>query len=146
VTDPTRRQTCAEASRACAKGWSDEISGRDVSRQGETSIRAKVHEEALGVSQKKHREIKGAPSNAELPDKMNKIELLIDTLAKAAGAEIIKARDARGQDEVRAAAITGGRIAGKARSEIEDETKNSVVTEGRTMDKPVDLKKLKSER
>ncbi len=74
---------------------------------------------------------------------MNKFELLIDTLAKAAGSEIVKSRDAHGQDEVRNAAVTGARIAGNARAQIEEETKQSIITRDRTMENPVDRKKLK---
>jgi len=123
-------------------GWSDELAAREITRQGETHIRARVHEEALGVDQRRHRELKGVAKNADLPDSMNKIELLIDTLAKAAGSEIMKARDARGHADVRDAAVTGARIAGKARAEIEDETQQSIITRNRTMDKPVDRKML----
>lgn len=123
-------------------GWSEELAVRGVTPQGEAIIRQKAHEEAFGITQKQHRDIKGVMKNNELPDAMNRIELLIDTLWKAAGAEIMKSRQASGQAEVRDANMTAARIAGNTKAQIEDETNQSIITKGRTMDKPVDLRRL----
>jgi hypothetical protein len=82
---------------------------------------------------KKHRLVKGAADNTELPDRMNNIELLIDRLAKTAGTEIMRARGTQEHAETRQAALDGAKIAGDARKGIEDQTKRSIITKGRDL-------------
>lgn len=125
------------------RGWSEEVAVRDVSTQAESSIRGQLHKTALGITQKQHREVKGVRTNDDLPDAMNKMELLIDALAKAASSEIMKAQEARGLVAVRDAAMTGAKIAGNARAQIESETGHSIITQDRTMAKPIDRKQIK---
>lgn len=110
--------------------WDEELGDRGVKEQSKAPVRAAVHEEAFGVTLKKHREVKGA---AELPDRMNNIELLIDRFAKTAGTEIMRARDRQEHGETRQAALDGAKIAGDARRGIEDQTKRSIITKGREM-------------
>jgi hypothetical protein len=72
--------------------WDEELGTRGVKEQSKAPVRAAVHQEAFGVTLKKHRLVKGATDNSELPDRMNNIEQLIDRLAKTAGTEIMRAR------------------------------------------------------
>ena len=69
--------------------WDGELGNRGVKEQSKANVRAAVHEEAFGVTLRQHRTIKGASDNAAVPDRLNTIELLIDRLAKTAGAEIM---------------------------------------------------------
>lgn len=118
--------------------WDEELDTRGVKQQGKTYIRSAVHKEALGVTPKEHRQIKGVKENAALPDVMNKVELLIDRLAKTAGSEIMRARDTKEQSETREAALDGAKIAGTARKGIEEQTKRSIITKGRDLPKLTD--------
>jgi hypothetical protein len=93
--------------------WEGEIDNRGINAQGKTHIRSKVHEETMGVTLKKHREIKGVKENSELPDRMNNIELLLDRLAKTAGTEIMRARNTQEHNSTRQAAIDGAQISKK---------------------------------
>jgi DNA-damage-inducible protein D len=113
--------------------WDEELGARGVKEQSKAPVRAAAHEEAFGVTLRKHRQVKGAADNSELPDRMNNIELLIDRLAKTAGTEIMRARDTEAHDETREAALDGARIAGDARKGIEDQTKRSIITKGRSL-------------
>jgi prophage antirepressor-like protein len=113
--------------------WDEELGTRGVKEQSKAPVRAAVHQEAFGVTLKKHRLVKGATDNSELPDRMNNIELLIDRLAKTAGTEIMRARATQEHDETRRAALDGAKIAGDARKGIEDQTKRSIITKGRSL-------------
>jgi hypothetical protein len=109
---------------------------RGVNEQSKENVRSKVHEEAMGVTFKQHREIKGVKENTDLPDSMNNIELLLDRLAKTAGTEIMRARDTKVHAETRKAAVEGAQVAGQARKGIEAHSKRSVITKGRELPKP----------
>jgi DNA-damage-inducible protein D len=121
--------------------WDDELGARGVKEKSKTHIRAAVHEEAFGITLKKHRATKGAADNGDLPDRMNTIELLIDRLAKTAGTEIMRARDTQEHEPTRRAALDGAKIAGTAREGIEDQTKRSIITKGRELPKVTDRSK-----
>ncbi|MFZ1105218.1 MAG: Bro-N domain-containing protein [Hyphomicrobiaceae bacterium] len=113
--------------------WDEELGTRGVKEQSKAPVRAAVHQEAFGLSLKKHRLVKGATDNSDLPDRMNNIELLIDRLAKTAGTEIMRARGTQEHDETRTAALDGAKIAGDARKGIETQTKRSIITKGRDL-------------
>ena len=113
--------------------WDEELGGRGIKEQSKAPVRAAVHEEAFGITLRKHRVVKGAADHSELPDRMNNIELLIDRLAKTAGTEIMRARDTQEHGETRRAALDGAKIAGDARKGIEHQTKRSIITKGRDL-------------
>jgi prophage antirepressor-like protein len=121
--------------------WDEELGTRGVKEQSKAPVRAAVHEEAFGVTVKKHRIVKGAVDTGELHDSMNNIELLIDRLAKTAGTEIMRARDTQEHVETRKAALDGAKIAGDARKGIEHQTKRSIITKGRDLPRISDQKK-----
>jgi DNA-damage-inducible protein D len=118
--------------------WDGELGQRGVSATGKVQLRSAVHKEALGIELKRHREIKGAKISAELPDRMNTVELLIDRLAKTAGTEIMRARDTKEHPQTHKAAMDGAKIAGDARRGIEKQTGRSVITKTRELPKPDD--------
>jgi DNA-damage-inducible protein D len=111
--------------------WDEELGARGIKEQSKAPVRTAVHEEAFGITLKRHRLVKGAADNTDLPDRMNNIELLIDRLAKTAGTEIMRARGTHQHEETRRAALDGAKIAGDARKGIEDQTKRSIITKGR---------------
>ncbi len=115
--------------------WDDELGVRGVNEPGKVNIRSAVHKEAMGVTLKDHRKMKGVKDSAELPDVMNKVELLIDRLAKTAGSEIMRARDTKQHKDTRDAAMEGAKIAGTARKGIEQQTRRPIVTKGRDLPK-----------
>jgi prophage antirepressor-like protein len=121
--------------------WDDELGTRGVKEQSKPHVRAAVHEEAFGITVKKHRMVKGATDTGDLPDRMNNIELLIDRLAKTAGTEIMRARDTQDHGGTRKAALDGAKIAGDARKGIENQTKRSIITRGRDLPRIADQKK-----
>lgn len=88
-----------------------------------------ISEETFGVTATEHKSMKGLKKNHPLRDNMTPIELTLTTLAEQATVEIARVRDAQGFDENKDAAISGGKIAGNARAQIEKQTQKSVVSE-----------------
>jgi hypothetical protein len=74
----------------------------------------------------KNREVGGDQEYAILPLKFQKIFTM---LGEASTTEIARKDDAQGFDENKSAAVRGGRVAGNARLELEEQTKQSVVTQ-----------------
>jgi hypothetical protein len=86
-----------------------------------------IHQEWSGVSVKGHKEIKGLKTQ-NLRDHMNEAELIFTALAELSSRQIAESVDATGMDENAEAGKKGGRIARKARLELEQRTGKSVVT------------------
>ncbi|MBQ1430839.1 MAG: hypothetical protein IIZ05_04390, partial [Firmicutes bacterium] len=63
-----------------------------------------------------------------LRDNMSTLELALNMLAEATTTELTKVQDPEGLEENRRVSQQGGRIAGNARKEIEEETGRPVVT------------------
>ena len=104
--------------------WKDhEIKGED-----EYAILTDIiHREWTGVSVKKHKEIKGLKSQ-NLRDHMNEAELIFTALAELSTRQIAESVKATGMVANAEAGSTGGKIARKARLELEQKTGKSVVT------------------
>ena len=104
--------------------WRDhEISGEE-----EYAILTNIiHQEWTGVSVKKHKEIKGLKTQ-NLRDHMSEAELIFTALAELSTRQIAQSVEATGMDENKQAGKTGGRIAKRARLELEQKTGRSVVT------------------
>ena len=86
-----------------------------------------IHKEWSGVSVKKHKEIKGLKTQ-NLRDHMNEAELIFTALAELSTRQIAESVDATGMDENTQAGKKGGKIAKKARLELEQKTGKRVVT------------------
>jgi DNA-damage-inducible protein D len=86
-----------------------------------------IHQEWSGVSVKGHKEIKGLKTQ-NLRDHMNEAELIFTALAELSTRQIAESVVATGMDENAEAGKKGGRIARKARLELEQKTGKSVVT------------------
>ena len=86
-----------------------------------------IHQEWSGVSVSGHSQIKGLKTE-NLRDHMSEAELIFTALAELSTRQIAASVDATGMVENKAAAKTGGRIAKKARLELESKTGQKVVT------------------
>ena len=86
-----------------------------------------IHQEWSGVSVTSHKQIKGLKTE-NLRDHMSEAELIFTALAELSTRQIAASVNATGLPENKAAAKTGGRIAKKARLELEAKTGQKVVT------------------
>jgi len=86
-----------------------------------------IHQEWSSVSVQGHKQIKGLKTE-NLRDHMSEAELIFTALAELSTRQIAASVSATGMVENKAAAKTGGRIAKKARLELEAKTGQKVVT------------------
>ncbi|MFH1098165.1 MAG: BRO family protein [Candidatus Desantisbacteria bacterium] len=86
-----------------------------------------IHQEWSGVSVKKHKDIKGIKTQ-NLRDHMSEAELIFTALAELSTRQIAESVDATGMVENADAGKKGGKIAKKARLELESKTGKSVIT------------------
>ena len=76
---------------------------------------------------KAHKEVKGLKTQ-NLRDHMNEAELIFTALAELSTRQIAETTDATGMPENQTAAKTGGKIAKRARLDLEANTGKKVVT------------------
>lgn len=86
-----------------------------------------IHQEWSDVSVKAHKTMKGLKSQ-NLRDHMSEAELIFTALAELSTRQIAETTEATGMAENHTAAKTGGRIAQRARLELESKTGKKVVT------------------
>jgi DNA-damage-inducible protein D len=86
-----------------------------------------IHQELSGVSVKKHKQIKSL-KDQNLRDHMSEAELIFTALAELSTRQIAESAEATGMAENAAAGKKGGKIAKRARLELENKTGKSVVT------------------
>ncbi|MDP2921883.1 MAG: Bro-N domain-containing protein [Candidatus Omnitrophota bacterium] len=80
-----------------------------------------------GLTTKQYKELKELKKE-NLRDNMTNLELVLNMLAEASTAEISNAKEPKTFRENRKVARQGGRVAGKARKEIESKTGKKVIT------------------
>jgi hypothetical protein len=106
----------------------DYWAGHDVKKVDEFAILTNIiHQEWAGVSVQSHKNLK-ALKTENLRDHMSEAELIFTALAELSTRQIAESVDATGMPENKIAAKTGGRIAKKARLELEAKTGRKVVT------------------
>ena len=106
----------------------DYWSTHDIEKESEYAILTNIiHKEWSGVSVKKHKAMKGLKSQ-NLRDHMSEAELIFTALAELSTRQIAENIEAKGLEENKKAGKTGGRIAKRARLELESKTKKKVVT------------------
>jgi hypothetical protein len=106
----------------------DYWSGHDVKKGAEFAILTNIiHQEWAGLSVKAHKDIKGL-KRQNLRDHMSEAELIFTALAELSTRQLAESVEATGMAENETAARTGGRIAKKARLDLESKTGKSVVT------------------
>jgi DNA-damage-inducible protein D len=86
-----------------------------------------IHKEWSGVSVKRHKAIKGLETQ-NLRDHMSEAELIFTALAELSTRQIAESVGATGMPENATAGKQGGKIAKRARRELEQKTGKSVVT------------------
>ena len=101
-----------------------------------------IHQEWSGVSVNAHKSMKGLKTQ-NLRDHMSEAELIFTALAELSTRQIAETTDATGMPENKAAAKTGGKIAKRARLELESKTGKKVVT-GENFLPPGKVKKIKA--
>jgi DNA-damage-inducible protein D len=87
-----------------------------------------IHQEWSGVSVAGHKQMKGLKAE-NLRDHMSEAELIFTALAELSTRQIAASVNATGMVENKVAAKTGGRIAKKARLELESKTGQQVITD-----------------
>ena len=100
-----------------------------------------IHQEWSGVSVVKHKNLKGLKTQ-NLRDHMSEAELIFTALAELSTRQIAETTTATGLSENKVAAKTGGKIARRARRELEVTTGRSVVT-GENFLPPSKIKQIK---
>jgi hypothetical protein len=100
-----------------------------------------IHQEWSGVSVVKHKNLRGLKTQ-NLRDHMSEAELIFTALAELSTRQIAETTTATGLSENKVAAKTGGKIARRARRELEATTGRSVVT-GENFLPPSKIKKIK---
>ena len=86
-----------------------------------------IHQEWAGLSVAEHKEAKGLTSH-NLRDHMSEAELIFTALAELSTRQIAERHNATGMAENKTAAQAGGRIARQARTQLESQTGQYVVT------------------
>jgi hypothetical protein len=100
----------------------------EINKEEEYAILTNIiHQEWSGVSVKKHKAIKGLKTQ-NLRDHMSEAELIFTALAELSTRQIAESVDAAGMKENKEAGKKGGRIAKRARLELEAKTGKSIVT------------------
>jgi hypothetical protein len=103
-----------------------------------------IHQEWSGVSVTAHKDLKGLKTQ-NLRDHMSEAELIFTALAELSTRQIAETTAATGMPENKIAAKTGGKIAKRARRELEAQTGKRVVT-GENYLPPGGIKKVRSEK
>jgi len=101
-----------------------------------------IHREWSGVSVKKHKDIKGLKTQ-NLRDHMSEAELIFTALAELSTRQIAQSVEATGMPENAEAGKKGGRIAKRARLELEQKTGKHVVTGENFLPPKKSVKRLK---
>lgn len=118
--------------------WAD----HEINKEEEFAILTNlIHQEWSGISIKKHKEIKGLKSQ-NLRDHMSEAELIFTALAELSTRQIAESENATGLAENKEAGKTGGKIAKKARLELESKTGKKIVTDANFLN-PSSNNKLK---
>jgi len=106
----------------------DYWAGHDIKPGQEFAILTNIiHKEWAGVSVKDHKDMKGLKTQ-NLRDHMSEAELIFTALAELSTRQLAESAEATGMAENESAARSGGRIARKARLDLESKTGKSVVT------------------
>lgn len=107
----------------------DEWDKRGIKIQREYAIlTAEISKATFGMTPAEYKEHKGLQKE-NLRDHMTDLELIFSMLGEAATKEIAVNRDAQGFDENKTAAKIGGKIAGDARHQLEQESGKPVVSQ-----------------
>jgi DNA-damage-inducible protein D len=120
----------------------DYWAAHDIKKGDEYAILTNlIHQEWSGVSVNAHKDLKGLKTQ-NLRDHMSEAELIFTALAELSTRQIAETTAATGMAENKTAAKTGGKIAKRARLELEARTRKKVVT-GENYLPPSSAKKIR---
>jgi hypothetical protein len=121
----------------------DYWAGHDIKQGEEFAILTNIiHQEWSGVGVTAHKNLKGLKTQ-NLRDHMSEAELIFTALAELSTRQIAESVAATGMAENQVAAKTGGRIAKRARLELESKTGRKVVTGENYLPPPKTAKQVK---
>jgi len=120
----------------------DEWKKRGIKEQIEYAIlTAEISKATFGLTPSQYKEVKGL-KRENLRDHMTDLELIFSMLGEASTTKVARAKDAKGFIENKKTAQIGGKIAGNARKELEEESGEKIIsTENYLPEKKI--KKLK---
>ena len=120
----------------------DEWKKRDVNTDQEFAILTnEISKATFGMTTNEYKTFKGLKKE-NLRDHMNDLELIFSMLGERVSTEITRKKDAQGFTEVEDAAKRGGRIAGNARKETEQELDRPITSKENYLSEPEKKKKL----
>ena len=106
----------------------DEWKKRGIKEQIEYAIlTAEISKATFGLTPSQYREVKGL-KRENLRDHMTDLELIFSMLGEASTTKVARAKDAKGFIENKQAAQIGGKIAGNARKELEEESGEKIIS------------------
>lgn len=112
----------------------DEWQKRGVEgEQNYAILTSEISQATFGLTPSQYKKLKGL-KRENLRDHMTDLELLFTQLGEAATTEIARTEDKIGFSENQDAARRGGKIAGNARRQLEQETKKSVISQQNYLD------------
>ncbi len=121
----------------------DYWAGHDIRKGDEYAILTNIiHQEWAEVSVKSHKELKGLQTQ-NLRDHMTEAELIFTALAELSTRQIAESVEAKGMAKNEEAAKTGGRIAKRARLELEEKTGRKVVSGDNYLPPPKVAKRIR---
>ena len=91
-------------------------------------LTAEISQATFGMKPATHKNFKNLAKQHNLRDHMNDLELIFMMLGEASTTEIAQTKDAQGFGSNKLAAIEGGKVAGKARKELEIQTGRRVIS------------------
>jgi len=114
----------------------DEWGRREVDPgRGYAILTNEISKAAFGKTVEEYRALKGL-NRQNLRDHMDELELIFNMLGEKVTTEITKAEDKQGLEECRQAAKRGGKVAGNARKETEQEIGRPIVSSENYLDAP----------
>ena len=133
-----QRMTGQETRNKLTDYWSK----HEIKKEDEFAILTNIiHQEWADVNVQEHKNLKGLKTQ-NLRDHMTEAELIFTALAELSTRQIAESAEAVGMTENKDAAKTGGRIAKRARLELEAKTGRKVVSSESYLPAPKDPKKL----
>jgi len=122
--------------RSARNELTDEWQSRGVAGGKMAGLTVSMGKEMLGVAPAKHREMKGLGDGDETREHYNPLELAVTTLGERAAKAMIVARDTDGYKATADASMSGAKIAGDARRNIEKEIGRPVADGSNFLAKP----------
>jgi len=124
----------------------DEWQKRGIQEKKDYAIlTAEISNAIFDMTPSEYKEFKNL-KRENLRDHMNDLELIFSMLGEASTTEIARNKNAQGFNENKEASIKGGKVAGRARRDLEKESGKKVSSRGNYLKSPQDKKLLKGKK